>query len=67
MKKILLIGANGMMGRAARTGLSRHNVITASRSGNGCDHRVDITDGASIRALFVSNGAQYCPPIGVQS
>jgi NAD(P)-dependent dehydrogenase (short-subunit alcohol dehydrogenase family) len=56
MKTVLLIGANGMMGRAARTGLGRHTVITASRSGAECDHQVDLTDSASIRALFETVG-----------
>ncbi len=52
MKKILLVGASGLMGRAALSGLSRHEVVTASRSGEGCDHRVDITDPRSVAALF---------------
>jgi NAD(P)-dependent dehydrogenase (short-subunit alcohol dehydrogenase family) len=56
MKTVLLIGANGMMGKAARTGLGRHKVITASRSGTDCDHTVDLTDSASIRALFEKIG-----------
>lgn len=56
MKTVLLIGATGMMGQAARTGLGRHKVITASRSGTGCDHRVDLTDPASIRELFAVVG-----------
>ena len=43
MKTVILIGAQGRMGQAAITGLKKHNVITASRSGTGCDHKVDIT------------------------
>ena len=34
------------------TGISKHRVTTASRSGKGCDYDVDITDEASIRYLF---------------
>ena len=52
MKTVILIGAQGRMGQAAMSGLKKHNVITASRSGTGCDHKVDITSKASIRALF---------------
>jgi NAD(P)-dependent dehydrogenase (short-subunit alcohol dehydrogenase family) len=56
------------MGQAAMSGLKKHNVITASRSGTGCDHKVDITSKASIRALFekvgtfdaVVNTVGYC-------
>lgn len=57
MKTVILIGAQGHMGRAALSGLKNHNVITASRSGNGCDHQVDITDKASIKALFEKVGS----------
>lgn len=68
MKNVLLIGAQGKMGQAALTGLERHNVITASRSGSGCDYQVDITSEQSIRALFeqvgqidaVVNTVGYC-------
>lgn len=68
MKTVILIGAQGRMGQAAMTGLKKHNVITASRSGTGCDHKVDITSKASIRALFekvgtfdaVVNTVGYC-------
>lgn len=51
-KTVILIGANGKMGQAALTGLTHHNVITASRSGRGCDFQVDITDEASLRRLY---------------
>ncbi len=68
MKTIILIGANGKMGQAALTGLKKHRVITASRSGSGCDYTVDITSKASIRGLFervgkvdaVVNTVGYC-------
>ena len=56
MKTVILIGAQGKMGQAALTGLSKHRVITASRSGGGCDYKVDITNEGSIRALFKEVG-----------
>lgn len=56
MKTIILIGARGMMGQAALSGLGNHKVVTASRSGRGCDHKVDITDEASIRNLYQQVG-----------
>jgi NAD(P)-dependent dehydrogenase (short-subunit alcohol dehydrogenase family) len=56
MKTIVLIGATGKMGQAALSGLGRHRVITASRSGNGCDYKVDITDTSSIQSLFEKVG-----------
>jgi len=56
MKNIILIGAQGKMGQAALTGLSKHRVITASRSGKGCDYSVDITDEASVISLFEQVG-----------
>ncbi|MEQ9891276.1 short chain dehydrogenase [Pectobacterium aroidearum] len=68
MKKVILIGAQGKMGQAALSGLKNHEVITASRSGEACDHQVDITNTASIKALFekigkfdaVVNTVGYC-------
>jgi NAD(P)-dependent dehydrogenase (short-subunit alcohol dehydrogenase family) len=56
MKTILVIGANGNMGKAARSGLSHHHLVTASRSGNGVDHSVDITSEQSLRSLFKAVG-----------
>lgn len=56
MKTVILIGANGKMGQAALTGLGKHRVITASRSGEGCDYKVDITSEESIRALYQAVG-----------
>ena len=44
------------MGQAALSGLGNHEVITASPSGNGTDHKVDITDEASLRALYEAVG-----------
>ncbi|OHX64893.1 short chain dehydrogenase [Flammeovirga pacifica] len=54
MKTVILIGANGKMGQAALTGLSKHKVITAGRS--GCDYTVDITSVESLRNLFKEVG-----------
>ena len=56
MKTIIVIGAQGKMGQAALTGLGKHKVITASRSGENCDHRVDITNEESIRNLYKQVG-----------
>jgi NAD(P)-dependent dehydrogenase (short-subunit alcohol dehydrogenase family) len=56
VKTIILIGAQGKMGQAALSGLGKHKVLTASRSGNGTDYRVDITDETSIRALYKKVG-----------
>lgn len=56
MKTVILIGAKGKMGQAALTGLGDHKVITASRSGDGCDYDVDITSEASIRELYTKVG-----------
>ncbi len=53
--KILLIGASGTIGRAVHTELAaRHDVITAGRSSG--DYRVDLTDLASVEALFAATG-----------
>lgn len=68
MKTVILIGAQGKMGQAALSGLGKHKVITASRSGEGCDFQVDITSSASIEQLYqnvgsfdaVVNTAGYC-------
>lgn len=68
MKKVILIGSPGKMGQAALSGLQKHQVITASRSGNGTDFQVDITDKKSLQALFekvspfdaVVNTVGYC-------
>lgn len=56
MKTILVIGAKGKMGQAALTGLEKHKIITASRSGDGCDYKVDITSNESIRSFFKAVG-----------
>lgn len=56
MKTVILIGANGKMGQAAMMGLGAHNVITASRSGEGVDYQVDITNEDSIKKLYQQVG-----------
>lgn len=56
MKTVILIGANGKMGKAALTGLGKHKVITAGRSKNGYDYQVDITSEESLRKLFKEVG-----------
>ncbi|PMY62990.1 MULTISPECIES: short chain dehydrogenase [Pseudomonas] len=53
--KILLIGANGTIGSAVDKELSqRHEIIRIGR--NSGDFQVDISDSASIRALFEQTG-----------
>jgi NAD(P)-dependent dehydrogenase (short-subunit alcohol dehydrogenase family) len=56
MKTVILIGANGKMGKAALTGLGKHKVITAGRSNDGYDYQVDITSEESLRKLFKEVG-----------
>lgn len=52
--KVLVIGASGRLGHAVVEALSpRHDVIQASRSG---DVTVDLTDPASIEAMYASVG-----------
>lgn len=57
MKTVILIGAQGKMGQAALSGLGKHQVITASRSGEGCDFQVDITSRESIERLYQNVGS----------
>lgn len=53
--KVLVIGGTGLIGAAvAKALVERHEVIVASR--RGASKQVDITDSASIRALFKSVG-----------
>jgi NAD(P)-dependent dehydrogenase (short-subunit alcohol dehydrogenase family) len=53
--KILIIGANGTIGRAVAEELKqRHDIVTAGRSHG--DHNVDLTNLESIRALFAATG-----------
>lgn len=54
--KIILVGANGDIGKAVHTELSsRHEIITAGRS-NG-DVKVDMADRASVDAMYAKCGA----------
>ncbi|GAB7129348.1 short chain dehydrogenase [Silvimonas sp. JCM 19000] len=48
--KILIIGATGTVGKAVSAALASHELIRAGRSSG--DHQVDITDDASVTALF---------------
>lgn len=57
MKTVILIGAQGKMGQAALSGLGEHKIITASRSGEGCDFQVDITSRESIERLYQNVGS----------
>jgi NAD(P)-dependent dehydrogenase (short-subunit alcohol dehydrogenase family) len=53
--RILLIGASGLLGRAVHDVLRvRHEVVTASRG--DADLAVDITDPASIAAMYAAAG-----------
>lgn len=52
MKTIILIGANGKMGKAAITGLRNHKIITAGISASNYDYQVDITSEESLRKLY---------------
>ncbi|MDT6942554.1 short chain dehydrogenase [Brucella pseudogrignonensis] len=56
MKTVILIGASGKMGKAARSGLEHHKVVTASQTGEGCDYAVDITSRASLSELYAKVG-----------
>lgn len=52
--KILLVGASGTLGRAIADTLKHHEILAASRS--SADYPVDITDDASVEALFARTG-----------
>lgn len=53
--KIILIGASGTLGKAVDAELNpRHDIIRVGRTSG--DLHVDITDSASIRALFEKTG-----------
>jgi NAD(P)-dependent dehydrogenase (short-subunit alcohol dehydrogenase family) len=52
--RILLIGGTGTVGKAAASGLKKHEVITAGRTSG--DIKVDVMDEASIRAMFAKAG-----------
>ena len=51
MKKILLVGAAGTIGRAVARNLgARHQLVTAGRASGG--HRVDLSSDAGVAALL---------------
>jgi NAD(P)-dependent dehydrogenase (short-subunit alcohol dehydrogenase family) len=53
--KILIIGAHGTIGKAVVAELSpRHEIVSAGRTSG--DHRVDIKDSKSVRAMFEKVG-----------
>ncbi len=53
--KILVIGASGTLGRAVADHLAAHHeVLRAGRSSG--DHHVDLTQDASVQALFAATG-----------
>ena len=52
--KILLVGASGTLGRAIAETLKHHDILAAGRS--SADYPVDITDDASVEALFAKTG-----------
>jgi NAD(P)-dependent dehydrogenase (short-subunit alcohol dehydrogenase family) len=52
--RILLIGGSGTVGKAASSGLAKHDLITAGRSSG--DITVDVMDEASIRSMFKQAG-----------
>jgi NAD(P)-dependent dehydrogenase (short-subunit alcohol dehydrogenase family) len=53
--RIVVVGGTGTIGKAVAAALGgRHEIVTAGRSSG--QHRVDITDSGSIRALFEAVG-----------
>lgn len=53
--RVLIVGANGTIGKAVAAELSqRHEIVTAGRSSG--DVRVDISDPQSIRAMYERTG-----------
>lgn len=55
MMRILVVGASGTVGQAAVNELGRrHEIITAGRTSG--DVQVDVTDDASVRAMFEKTG-----------
>jgi len=51
--RVLVVGASGVLGRAVVSALARHEVIPAARTSG---HPVDLTDAASIAALYAEVG-----------
>lgn len=54
MKRILLIGATGAVGRAAAAALAHHEIIRVGRSSG--EIRADLANGASLRAMYEAAG-----------
>ncbi|MEU2199112.1 short chain dehydrogenase [Isoptericola sp. NPDC019482] len=55
MKKVLVVGASGLVGRAVAANLEAdHTVVRASRSSG--DVRVDVLDPSSVQAMFETVG-----------
>jgi NAD(P)-dependent dehydrogenase (short-subunit alcohol dehydrogenase family) len=52
--RILVIGGNGTVGKAAILGLKRHEIVVAGRHAG--DLRVDIADEASVAAMYAAVG-----------
>jgi NAD(P)-dependent dehydrogenase (short-subunit alcohol dehydrogenase family) len=52
--RVLLVGGTGTVGKAAASGLKKHDVVVAGRSAG--DIRVDVMDEASINAMFAKSG-----------
>ena len=52
--RVVLVGASGTVGQAAKMGLSRHEIIAAGRSSG--DVTVDLTSEESIRAMYQKVG-----------
>ncbi|MFT3896275.1 MAG: short chain dehydrogenase [Thermomonas sp.] len=54
-KRVLVVGASGVLGRAVVAELGRdHEVVAASRTGG--DLRVDLRDDASVAAMYAAAG-----------
>ena len=52
--RVLLVGASGTVGKAAASGLARHDIVTAGRSSG--DVKVDLMDEAAIRTMYEKVG-----------
>jgi NAD(P)-dependent dehydrogenase (short-subunit alcohol dehydrogenase family) len=52
--RVLVIGAEGTVGKAAVAGLKGHDIVRAGRSSG--DVKVDLTDAASIKAMYEKLG-----------
>jgi NAD(P)-dependent dehydrogenase (short-subunit alcohol dehydrogenase family) len=52
--RVLVVGAEGTVGRAAVAGLKGHDIVRAGRSSG--DVKVDLTDAASIKSMYAKVG-----------